>query len=137
MNIIYKTRATSVGGRSGHVELDDGTLGFDMTMPGTGLEGVNPDRLFALGYAACFDSSLAAVAKQHHSSMQHSKTTVEVGLGHPDGQSGYALDIDIYVEMSGVTPGQASELVEMAHQVCPYSKATRNNVEVRLHSIAK
>lgn len=134
MKIFYKTRATATGGRSGHTELDDGSLGFDLAQPGTDKTGTNPEQLFALGYAACFDSALSLVAKQMQLDTT-SKTSVQVGIGQRS-EGGYALDIDIYVETTGITEDEAQKLIEATHQICPYSNATRGNVDVRLHTTA-
>lgn len=134
MKIFYKTRATATGGRSGHTELDDGSLGFDLAQPGTDKSGTNPEQLFALGYAACFDSALSVVAQQMKLDTT-SKTSVEVGIGQR-AEGGYALDIDIHVETSGISRDDAQKLIEATHQVCPYSNATRGNVDVRLHVTA-
>lgn len=134
MKIFYKTRATATGGRSGHTELDDGSLGFDLAQPGTDTSGTNPEQLFALGYAACFDSALSLVAQQMKLDTT-SKTSVEVGIGQR-AEGGYALDIDIHVETSGISRDDAQKLIEATHQVCPYSNATRGNVDVRLHVTA-
>lgn len=134
MKIFYKTRATATGGRSGHTELDDGSLGFDLAQPGTDKSGTNPEQLFALGYAACFDSALSLVAQQMKLDTT-SKTSVEVGIGQR-AEGGYALDIDIHVETSGISRDDAQKLIEATHQVCPYSNATRGNVDVRLHVTA-
>lgn len=134
MKIFYKTRATATGGRSGHTELDDGSLGFDLAQPGTDTSGTNPEQLFALGYAACFDSALSLVAQQMKLDTT-SKTSVEVGIGQR-AEGGYSLDIDIHVETSGISQDEAQQLIEATHQVCPYSNATRNNVDVRLHVTA-
>ena len=134
MKIFYKTRATAIGGRSGHTELDDGSLGFDLAQPGTDKVGTNPEQLFALGYAACFDSALSLVAGQMKLDTT-SKTSVQVGIGQR-AEGGYALDIDIFVETTGISEDEAQKLVEATHQVCPYSNATRGNVDVRLHVTA-
>lgn len=134
MKIFYKTRATATGGRSGHTELDDGSLGFDLAQPGTDKTGTNPEQLFALGYAACFDSALSLVAKQMQLDTT-SKTSVQVGIGQR-AEGGYALDIDIFVETTGITEDEAQKLIEATHQICPYSNATRGNVDVRLHTTA-
>lgn len=133
MKIFYKTRATATGGRSGHTELDDGSLGFDLvSFQEEGKEGVNPEQLFAMGFAACFDSALNLTAQQMKLPINSSKTSAQVGIGmKPDGS--YNLDLDIYVEVSGIDEAQAQELVEAAHKVCPYSNATRGNVDARLH----
>lgn len=135
MKIFYKTRATATGGRSGHTALDDGSLAFDLVMPGSGKEGANPEQLFALGYAACFDSAMAVVAKQMKLDATGSKTSVEVGIGQtPEG--GYKLDLDIYIDVPGLPEADAQKLVAATHQVCPYSHATRDNIDVRLHVAA-
>ncbi|MEO7030462.1 MAG: Ohr family peroxiredoxin, partial [Acidobacteriaceae bacterium] len=98
MKIFYKTRATATGGRSGRTALDDDSLALDLAIPGSGKTGANPEQLFALGYAACFDNALVLVAKQLKLEPAGSKTSVEVGIGQtPEG--GYALDIDLYVEL--------------------------------------
>jgi Ohr subfamily peroxiredoxin len=133
MKIFYKTRATATGGRSGHTALDDGSLALDMAMPGSGKTGANPEQLFAMGYAACFDNALPVAAKQLGLHPEGSKTSVEVGIGQTEA-GGYALDIDLYVEVKGLSEADAHALVEATHQVCPYSNATRGNVDVRLHT---
>ena len=133
MKIFYKTLATATGGRSGHTQLDDGSLGFDLvSFQEEGKEGVNPEQLFAMGFAACFDSALNMTAQQMKLPIASSKTSTQVGIGmKADGS--YNLDLDIYVEVSGIDETKAQELVEAAHKVCPYSNATRGNVDARLH----
>jgi osmotically inducible protein OsmC len=135
MKIIYKTRATASGGRSGRSQLDDGTLGLDLALPGSGQTGANPEQLFAIGYAACFDSALALTARQLKMAITGSRTAAEVGMGQ-NGEGGYALDIELHVEVRGLPEAQARELVDATHRVCPYSNAVRGNVEVRLHVTA-
>lgn len=133
MKVFYKTRATATGGRSGRTDLDDGSLGFDLvSFQEEDKKGVNPEQLFALGYAACFDGALALTAQQMKLPVTSSKTSAQVGLGAV-AKGGYNLDIDIDVELSGVDEAQAQELIEATHKVCPYSNATRDNVEVRLN----
>lgn len=132
MKIFYKTRATATGGRSGHTALDDGSLALDLAVPGSSKPGANPEQLFAMGYAACFDNALAGVAKQLKLVPTHSKTSVEVGIGQM-ATGGYALDIDLHVDVQGLAEADAHKLIEATHQVCPYSNATRGNVDVRLH----
>ena len=132
MKIFYKTRATATGGRSGRTALDDGSLALDMAMPGSGKTGANPEQLFAMGYAACFDNALLVAAKQLGLAPTATRTSVEVGIGQTSA-GGYALDVDLHVEVHGLDQSAARKLVETAHQVCPYSNATRGNIEVRLH----
>lgn len=133
MKIFYKTRATATGGRAGRTQLDDGTLGLDLAVPGSSQEGANPEQLFALGYAACFNNALPFAAKQLKLEYSSSKTSVEVGIGMLS-TGGYGLDIDLYVEIVGLSQENADKLVAATHETCPYSNATRGNVDVRLHT---
>ena len=132
MKILFVAKASAVGGRAGHVELEDGQLSLDISMPGTGRKGVSPEQLFALGYAACFDSAVNHVARLQKIPLTSSKTSAAVGLGQTEA-GGFGLDIDLSVEIAGLSEADAHALVETAHKVCPYSNATRNNVDVRLH----
>ena len=132
MKIFYKTRATATGGRSGRTALDDGSLALDLATPGSGKTGANPEQLFAMGYAACFDNALPVAAKQLGLAPTGTRTSVEVGIGQT-ATGGYALDVDLHVEVQGLDEADARKLVEATHQVCPYSNATRGNIDVRLH----
>lgn len=129
---MVTTRATAVGGRNGVAGLDDGSLTLDTAMPGTGRPGVNPEQLFAMGYAACFDNALLMLARRQQLKLRGTKTSAEVALGQFD-HGGYALEIDLHVQLSGLSPAQAQALVNEAHAICPYSCAVRGNVDVRLH----
>ncbi|KRG66482.1 organic hydroperoxide resistance protein [Stenotrophomonas humi] len=135
MKIFYKTRATSTGGRAGRTALDDGSLTLDLALPGSGKAGANPEQLFALGYAACFDNALPVAAKKLQLQPSGTATSVEVGIGQT-AEGGYALDIDLHVEVKGLDQADAQRLVEAAHHICPYSNATRGNIDVRLHVTA-
>ncbi|EPV1498298.1 TPA: organic hydroperoxide resistance protein [Klebsiella pneumoniae] len=134
MKIFYKTRATSVGGRDGHVTLDDGSLGLDLVgfTNESGKTGANPEQLFAMGYAACFDNALIHIAQQQKLEGVSTKTSCAVGIGQ-NVSGGFCLDIDLDVEVRGLEKNAAIELVKKGHEVCPYSNATRGNVDVRLH----
>lgn len=132
MKILYKTSATASGGRSGVTALDDGSLSVPMVRPGTQGDGHNPEQLFALGYAACFDSAMDLMAKSLGLDATGASTTVAVGLGQRS-DGGYGLDLDITAHLPGLSDDDARKLVEATHQVCPYSHATRGNVDVRLH----
>lgn len=134
MKIFYKSpRATATGGRAGHVELADGSLDLDLTSfdKDPGGKGMNPEKLFALGYAACFDSALGHVA-QRMKVVVSSKTSAEVGLGM-NAEGGFSIDVDLFVELSGIDEAQGKALIEATDKVCPYSNALRGNVEVRIH----
>ncbi|MFC6276705.1 Ohr family peroxiredoxin [Psittacicella hinzii] len=136
MKVFYQTSATSVGGRSGVVKTDDGSLEFELTAFNSGHEGVNPEKLFAMGYAACFDSAANLVAQQMELPVTSIKTNVHVGIGQVLGGA-FALEVAIKLYTQGLTQEQAQALVERAHQVCPYSNATRNNIQITVEAIAE
>jgi Ohr subfamily peroxiredoxin len=132
MKIFYKTTASATGGRLGTSSLDDGTYSVQMVPPESTETGANPEQLFALGYAACFDSSMALTANLLDIDSTGAKTSVEVGIGQ-QAESGYALDLDITAYLPGMAREDAQRLVEATHQTCPYSKATRGNIDIRIH----
>lgn len=134
MKIFYKTRATSVGGRDGRVTLDDGSFGLDLVSFNneSGKTGANPEQLFAMGYAACFDNALIHITQQQKLEGVSTRTSCAVGLGQ-NAHGGFSLDIDLDVEVRGLDKNAAIELVKKGHAVCPYSNATRGNIDVRLH----
>lgn len=134
MKIFYHTSATATGGRDGRTQVDDGSFGFDLVsmQDKSGKQGTNPEQLFAMGYAACFDSAMNLVAQQLNISPSKSSTTVGVGIGQkPDGS--YSLDLDITITVAGISEDDARQLIQKAHSVCPYSNAVKGNVAVRLH----
>ncbi|OUZ11937.1 organic hydroperoxide resistance protein [Aeromicrobium sp. PE09-221] len=134
--IVYTASATSTGdGRNGHVRSSDGHIDTEVRTPAEmGGEGgaTNPEQLFAAGYAACFHSALKASSKQHGVDIVDSAVTAEVGIGPKEG-GGFELAVTLNVELGGgVSQEEAQRAVEAAHQVCPYSNATRGNIEVTL-----
>lgn len=132
MKIFYKTAATATGGRSGTSTLNDGSFSVQMVRPDSDEDGVNPEQLFALGYAACFDSAMEITAKQLKLNAKGAKTSIEVGIGQRSG-GGYGLDLDITAHLLGMAREDAQRLIEATHQLCPYSNAIRGNIDVRLH----
>ncbi|OBX80131.1 organic hydroperoxide resistance protein [Faucicola atlantae] len=134
MKIFYQTSATATGGRDGHTQIDDGSIGFDLVgfQNDSGKVGTNPEQLFAMGYAACFDSAVNHVAPTLGLKPTKSSTSVAVGIGQTAGGA-FGLDIDITITVEGLSMDDAKRLIEKAHEVCPYSNATRGNVDVRLH----
>ena len=130
-SIVYTARASVTGGRQGHAASEDGVLDLSLTAPkemgGPGT-GTNPEQLFAVGYGACFQGALGLVAKARKIDASASVVDIAVGFG-PEGDS-FAITADITATIPGVDDAKAQELVEAAHQVCPYSKATRGNVPV-------
>ena len=135
MQVLYTASAQATGdGRDGHVRTSDGTLDLDLAIPkemgGTG-GAANPEQLFAAGYAACFHSALRLVARRAKADVSGSVVDAEVGIG-PNGSGGFGLTVALLVDLPGVERAAAEQLVEAAHQVCPYSNATRGNIEVAL-----
>ena len=134
MDALYTAVATA-NGREGRAVSSDGRLDVTLAPPremgGSG-EGTNPEQLFAAGYAACFASALGAVARQSGTDVRDVSVTAEVGIGG-DVKSGFGLAVALRVELpDALRDGTGEELVEKAHQVCPYSNATRGNVPVEL-----
>ncbi|MGZ0718849.1 organic hydroperoxide resistance protein [Pseudomonas palleroniana] len=136
MNVLYTAVATATGGRDGRAISSDNNLDVKLATPkelgGAGGEATNPEQLFAAGYSACFIGALKFVASQSKRSIPVDATiTAQVGIGQIPG--GFGLDIDLNINLPGLEQADAHALVEAAHQVCPYSNATRGNVDVRLH----
>lgn len=136
VKILYRTSARATGGRDGRSSTPDGALDVKLVTPrelgGPGGEGVNPEQLFATGYAACFLSALKFVASQGGLKVPaDAAVTATVGIG-PRAEGGFGLEIALAVDLPGVERAAAEALIAKAHQVCPYSHATRNNVDVAL-----
>jgi Ohr subfamily peroxiredoxin len=136
MDILYTASATATGdGRSGHVTSSDGVLDLDLAIPkemgGPGGPLTNPEELFAAGYAACFHSAIKAVGRGTRKNVDGTTVTADVGIG-PVEEGRFGLAVELEVAVPNLAPDEARELVEQAHQVCPYSNATRGNIEVTL-----
>jgi len=130
MKKLYTATATSIGGRAGHVETDDKRLAFDLT-PSESTTGTNPEQLFACGYSACFGSAVEAIAKKENITPGEVKVEISVDLNQDD-KGGFFLAAIIRVTLDSLDAAAAERLVQKAHEVCPYSKATRGNIEVTL-----
>jgi Ohr subfamily peroxiredoxin len=134
MDIVYTAVATARGGREGEVVSDDGVLDLMLHTPVSlgGPEGeyTNPEQLFAAGYAGCFHSALMRVARRDKVDVTGSSITAHVGLG-VDGP-GFGLEVRLVGSFPTIDTAAGQELMEKAHQVCPYSRATRGNIEVTL-----
>lgn len=135
MKTLYTTKVTATGGRNGHVKSDNGVLDLEVKMPkalgGANDDFANPEMLFAAGYSACFDSALNRVISLSKIKTGETTVTAEVSIGQID-NGGFGLAVQLDVNIPGVSIEEAQSLTEKAHQICPYSNATRNNVEVRL-----
>lgn len=131
----YTASATTIAGRNGHVESSDGIVKFDLSLPkelgGAGKPGAtNPEVLFAAGYSACFGSALEAVARAEKVPVGPISVTAEITLHKED--NNFFLSAKLRATLDGVPRETAEKLIHRAHEVCPYSKATRNNIKVEL-----
>ncbi len=136
VNVLYKTSAKATGGRDGQAATLDGSLNVKLTTPkelgGAGGAGNNPEQLFAAGYSACFIGAMKFVASQGGPKVPADTSVIAtVGIG-PRSEGGFGLEVELAVSLPGVPHADAEALVAKAHEVCPYSNATRGNVDVRL-----
>ena len=133
MKIMYKTTAVSVGGRDGQVSVENVPIRFEMALPadmgGTKAVGLNPEQLFAAGYSACFGSAVQHVLKLKRLKLDAPEVHTTVGIGRNDA-GGFQLAVEITVVFTGIEQAQADEIAAEAHKVCPYSNATRVNIDV-------
>lgn len=135
--VFFTSHATTKGGRDGHVKSDDGVIDLDLVMPtkSSDKKGTNPEQLFAAAYSACFDGALNVVASKNKKDIE-STITADVSFMKDPDLSGNKIGVTLNVEMNGVSQDEAEDLVEQAHQLCPYSKATRGNIDVDLQAKA-
>ncbi len=133
--ILYTAHATSSGGREGSSKSDDGALDVKLTTPkglgGNGAAGTNPEQLFAAGYSACFLGAMKHVAMVQKTPLP-ADTTIAADVGIGPIPNGFGIQVALHVTLPGMDKAAAQKLVEAAHQVCPYSNATRGNIEVAL-----
>jgi lipoyl-dependent peroxiredoxin len=136
VDVKYSTRATATGGRDGSAKSEDGRFAAKLSTPkelgGAGGDGTNPEQLFAAGYSACFIGALKVAGGQLKVRVpDDTQVTATVGIG-PRSEGGFGITADLEVSLPGLDRADAQALVEAAHQICPYSNATRNNVNVGL-----
>lgn len=136
VDAIYHTTATATGGRDGAARSDDGSVDVKLVVPkemgGPGGVGANPEKLFAAGYSACFLGAMKAISGKEGVRVPADATvTAEIGFG-PRSEGGYGITANLTIALPGVERADAERLVHAAHQVCPYSNATRGNVDVGL-----
>ena len=138
MSALYSTQAHVSGGRNGHGETSDGLLKVDLAMPkelgGKG-GATNPEQLFAVGYAACFESAVRFVARQQKLPLEDASVTSTVSL-YPNDQGGFRLGVSLAAEIKGLDQAGAEALLSEAHKICPYSNAIRGNIDVALSAKA-
>jgi len=135
MAILYTTKASATGGRSGRAVSENGVLDVTLTVPkelgGDGATGTNPEQLFAAGYSACFLGALKNVAaKQKVKIPEDATVTAAVGIGPREDGGGFGIEVSLSVDIPGLDKAQAEDLVAKAHIVCPYSHAMRTSTEV-------
>ncbi|OHT81517.1 organic hydroperoxide resistance protein [Mycobacteroides saopaulense] len=135
MNIVYTAEALATGeGRDGRGRSSDGRLDLELAIPtemgGSG-NGTNPEQLFAVGYAACFHSALRMIGRQEKANVSDSSVGARVSIGQLD-NGGFGLAVELEVTLPNLDHQAAQQLTEKAHQVCPYSNATRGNIDVTL-----
>lgn len=135
MKTLYTTKVTATGGRNGKVKSENGVLDLEVKMPkalgGATDDFTNPEMLFAAGYAACFDSALNRIISLSKIKTGETTVTAEVSIGQID-NGGFGLAVQLDVNIPEVSIEEARSLTEKAHEICPYSNATRNNIEVKL-----
>ncbi|MBV2366313.1 organic hydroperoxide resistance protein [Streptomonospora nanhaiensis] len=139
MKVMYTAEATVEGeGRKGRGRTADGRLDVELSVPkglgGDDGPGTNPEQLFAVGYAACFHGALKKVARESGASLEGSTIDAKVSIGSVE--DGLSLAVELNVTVPGKPQEEVQKLVEAAHQVCPYSRATRGNIEVTLNAVA-
>jgi len=131
---LYTAHATSTQGRDGKGKTDDGRVSVAYSRPGSSGTGTNPEQLFALGYSACFGSAVEAIAKKQKIDTGEISVTADIGL-NTDDEGGYFITATLNVSLEKLDAAETQKLIETAHTVCPYSKATRGNVDVKLNAI--
>lgn len=129
--ILYTGRTRTTGGRSGQARSDDGRLDILLAPPGSAAAGSNPEQLFAAGWSACFIGALGRAAQAQHVVLP-AATVVDAEVDLGSGADGFALQARLRVSLPGLEAGQAQALLAAAHQICPYSKMSRNNIHVEL-----
>ena len=134
VDVKYTTRATATGGRDGHARSEDGKVDIALSTPrelgGAGGPGANPEQLFAAGYSACFIGAMKVAGMQLRVKVpDDASVTATVSIG-PRSEGGFGITAALEVTLPGLTREQAEQLVETAHQICPYSNATRGNLDV-------
>lgn len=136
IKVLYTAHATAVGGRNGHTQSSDGLVSVDLSVPkamgGPGRPNTTtPEDLFGAGYAACFGSAVEFVSRQMKLHPRSITVQAAVGIGE-DSAGGFGLTVELTAQIAGVSQAEAERLVQAGHEVCPYSKATRGNIEVKV-----
>lgn len=125
---VYTAHVKVTGGREGHAVSDDGALNLILQRPGGSQDATNPEQLFAAGYAACFQSAMLGAGRQR--GVDTSGSVIDAAVSLNKGDHVYTLGVDFKISIPGIDKARALEIVQQAHQACPYSNATRGNIEV-------
>ena len=134
--VLYTAQAHTTGGRDGAGKTSDGAIDVQLSSPGSGKPGTNPEQLFAVGYAACFIGAMKAVGPKIKVQVpQDVAIDSSVSLGPTDGGAAYGIAVKLAISLPGLDADQKKKLVDAAHQVCPYSNATRGNIDVELEVV--
>lgn len=133
---LFTSTVRAVGGREGRVESSDGKINLKLAMPGSPQakehpDATNPEQLFAAGYSACFDGALQFMAKREKVEFE-SEVTANVSLLKDESDDGFKIGVTLQVKGSGINKDKLEELIEKAHEFCPYSKATRGNIDINI-----
>jgi Ohr subfamily peroxiredoxin len=139
MAVIYTTKVRAEGGRRGHISSSDGLLNLNLAMPkslGGSEDATNPEQLFAGGYGACFENAVLYIARQRGQTLTGTTVDATVHL-HSTPEGPFKLEVVLAVELGGLSQAEAEELVAAAHAVCPYSNATRGNIDVTLSTTVR
>ncbi len=137
MAVLASETAGATAGREGKATSPDGKINLALSPPGSNGPGTNPEQLFAAGYSACFGSAIGAAAALAKTPLKSSDLKVTATVNLNKEESGYFLDVTLNAELTGVEQSQAEALVAKAHTICPYSKATRGNIDVKLQANGK
>ncbi len=137
MDIIATEQASATAGREGQARSKDGKIDLKLSPPGSGGDGTNPEQLFAAGYASCFGQAIKSVAKTQGVSIDADALEVDATVSLGKAEDGFTLEVTLDAHIKGASDDDAKVLVEKAHDICPYSRATRGNIQVRLKSAGK
>ena len=132
--VLYTARTHTIGGREGHSRSDDGHLQISLDRPGADGTGTNPEQLFAAGWSACFGGAMAVAARNRKLTLPVD-TSIDAEVDLRQGHSGYSLAARLQIYVPGIDPEIAQEIVDEAHEICPFSKATRGNIDVSINLI--
>ena len=132
--VLYTARTHTIGGREGRSRSDDGRLEISLDRPGAEGTGTNPEQLFAAGWSACFGGAMAVAARSRKLTLPVD-TSIDAEVDLRQDQSGYSLAARLQIHVPGIDPQIAQEIVDEAHEICPFSKATRGNIEVSINLI--